>query len=449
VLRDAGTIPSRQVSPPVNSRPPHAPTRARWIGACIPAILLLLVLAPSAMAETGAGWAKWWLPPVRSVHGAAMDSLFYWIFWITMITFIAVELILVFFLVKYRDRKGKAHFTHGNTRLEMAWTIAPAILLAAIALGSKGVWDRYRYSDTSTDPHRAKLLVIGEQFKWNFVYPGPDGKFGRYLLFPHPSDARWPAGREGNVVDYAGVAGPAALPYKQAIDAINKYIAAENPLGKDFTDPDGKDDNFTKEPGRELILPVNRPIEVQVTSKDVIHDFFLPNFRVKLDAVPGMLGHVYFTANMTSEERNAEKAYNISIDKLKEMLTGSSWKSVNLIIDEKSPGTEENKNRDSRGWRYRDPAVSATASIIRSGTFNPNLETRLEQVDRLKAAGLTEVRITTESWELVCEELCGAGHNTMIAPLVIVSPEAYDKLEFDAPGAAPPSTAPTVASAAR
>lgn len=404
-----------------------------------------------AMAETSSGWGKWWLPPDRSLHGAAIDSLFYWIFWITMIAFVAVELLLLYFLVRYRDRKGKAHFTHGNTRLEMAWTIAPAIILAGLALGSKGVWDRYRYSSAATDPKRAKVLVIGEQFKWNFVYPGVDGKFGRYLVFPKPSDAKWPVGADGNAVTYAGVSGPAALPHSEAVNAINRYIAAENPLGKDYADPDGKDDDYVKEPGRELILPVNRPIEVVLTSKDVIHDFFLPNFRVKLDAMPGMFGRLYFTATMTSAERSSAKARNVSIDELKQLLSGDSWESIVLIIDENSPGTEENKNKDTRGWRYRDPAVSATASIIRPGGFNPNLDTRLEQVERLRAAGLKDLRITTDSgkWELVCEELCGAGHNTMTAPLVILSQEEYDLRKFDAPSIAPPSTAPAVASAAR
>ena len=89
------------------------------------------------------------------------------------------------------------------------------------------------------------------------------------------------------------------LPYENAVKAINTYIDQNNPLGKDFNDPDGKDDNWTKTPGREIMIPANRGVEVQLGSKDVIHDFFLPNFRVKLDAVPGMRGKIGFTANMT------------------------------------------------------------------------------------------------------------------------------------------------------
>src|SRR5207253_9794709 len=97
------------------------------------------------------GWGNWWLPPVRSEHGPAIDALFTVIFWITMVTWVAVTITMIVFMIKYRHRPGKAkaHFTHGNTRLEMTWTIAPAIILAVLALFSKKVWDNYRYSPSS------------------------------------------------------------------------------------------------------------------------------------------------------------------------------------------------------------------------------------------------------------------------------------------------------------
>src|SRR6476659_4028989 len=171
-----------------------------------------------AAAETRGGWGDWWLPPEHSTHGAAIDSLFNWIFWITMVAFILVEAVLVVFLIKYRSRpeKRKAHFTHGNTRLEMAWTLAPAVILAVLALASKKVWDNYRYSPKGDDPGRTTVLVVGEQFKWNVIYPGPDGKLGAYLKYPRPTDARWPGG-----VNYQGTKGPADLQYDKAIQAIN------------------------------------------------------------------------------------------------------------------------------------------------------------------------------------------------------------------------------------
>src|SRR5687767_5967797 len=143
-----------------------------------------------------------------------------------MITFVGVELLLVYFLIKYRARpdRKKAVFTHGNTRLEMAWTLAPALILALLALGSKKVWDNFRYSPDLTNPNRAKVLVVGERFKWNIIYPGVDGKFGRYLIYPKASDPTWPAGANGQPLTFAGVPGPASLPYAQAMDAIKLYI---------------------------------------------------------------------------------------------------------------------------------------------------------------------------------------------------------------------------------
>src|SRR5438552_1818856 len=155
------------------------------------------------------------------------------------------------------------------------------------------------------------------------------------MLFPKPTDLQWPdpdykakmaaidaavaAGKPTPAYKpyvFAGVNGPAFLPYDKAVAAINQYIDSVNPLGKDFSDPAGDDDDWKGALAREVILPKDRPIEIVLSSKDVIHDFFLPNFRVKLDAVPGMKGHIYFTANMSSKEREALSRRPYTIDEL-------------------------------------------------------------------------------------------------------------------------------------
>jgi heme/copper-type cytochrome/quinol oxidase subunit 2 len=428
-----------------------ARTLSRHAGiALIVAFAVLMLPSIAAAADVSPGWGKWWLPPNRSAHGGAIDSLFVWIFWITMITFVAVEVVMVIFLIKYRDRKGakKAFFTHGNQKLEMAWTIAPAIILAILALGSKKVWDNFRYANDNDASSLARVLVIGQQFKWNFVYPGPDGKFGKYLVFPRPTDIAWPAGADGAPVMFKNIPGPASLPYAEAVSAINEYIDSENPLGKDFTDPDGKDDNFEKAPGRGLVLPAHRPIEVQLTSKDVLHDFFLPNFRVKLDAVPGMRGHLYFTSTMTSADRRKFNDRTISLDELSAFLDQPGNSDAALIINETSPGTAQNKNQDRTGWRY---VRAGGQTITRNGLGFGDVETRNTRIAALKEAGLTDVllRVVEESgdWELVCEGLCGQGHNTMTAKFTVLSNEEYNKLNYDKPYTpapiAPPASAPT------
>src|SRR5207237_6406317 len=143
-----------------------------------------------------------------------------------------------------------------------------------------------------------------------------------------------PSGDSSKPYMFAGVPGPAYLPYKDAVDAINKYIDSTNPLGKDFSDPDGKDDDWKNALAREIILPKNRPIEIVLSSKDVLHDFFLPNFRVKLDAVPGMRGHIYFTATQSSAEREKETRRIYTPDELAQALKRPEHKEMLISIGE-------------------------------------------------------------------------------------------------------------------
>ena len=157
---------------------------------CLHAFLCaaLLLVPSAAYAVEPFEWSHWWLPPDHSEHGHRIDALFIWIFWITTIALVIVQALLVYFLFKYRRKSSeqrKAHFIHGNTRLEMAWTLAPAVILAVLALASKDVWHRYRYNEEpAAQAHQ--MMVIGEQFQWNIIYPGPDGKVGKYLRFPQP-----------------------------------------------------------------------------------------------------------------------------------------------------------------------------------------------------------------------------------------------------------------------
>src|SRR3569623_562005 len=132
----------------------------------IPLAFSLLLLPTDAHA---ADWSGWWLPKTYSTHAPAMDSLFTWIFWITTVTFIGVQIVLVVFLIKYRynPNKKKAVFTHGNQRLEMAWTITPAIILLIQSVASIRVWNNYRYSPLADSADKVKILVIGQQFQWN------------------------------------------------------------------------------------------------------------------------------------------------------------------------------------------------------------------------------------------------------------------------------------------
>jgi len=408
-----------------------------FLAATLFAIIGLNGFSPSTAHAAGdvlPGWGSWWLPPNHSAHGPGIDSLFNWIFWITMVTWILVTIVMVWFMIQYRARPGvkKARFTHGNSKLEMGWTIAPAIILAILALASKKVWDDYRYSPTSDDPNRAKILVIGQQFKWNTVYPGGDKKFGKYLLFPRPTDVAWqnPSGDVSKPYTFAGVPGPAYLPYKDAVNAINQYIEQVNPLGKDFYDEDGKDDDWKNALAREITIPKDRPIEVILSSKDVLHDFFLPNYRVKLDAVPGMRGHIYFTAvGPTSAQREAESKKSYTTDELiAELKDQAASGEMTITITEADKASGAEYDTRARQYLYRD---GKKQTIIRDGKIITP-----EVAQKLKDAGVKQVTAYLPGyWELVCEELCGQGHNTMRGTIRVVDNAEYmEKFEKGSAG---------------
>lgn len=117
-----------------------------------------------------------WLPEDISTYGPQIDSLFYLIFWITSITFVLVQGALIVFLIRYRHRPGRqATYTHGNNTLEIAWTIAPSIILVVLALLSRGLWHEIKQT---IPPSKYPVVVTAKQFNWEITYPGPDGQFG-------------------------------------------------------------------------------------------------------------------------------------------------------------------------------------------------------------------------------------------------------------------------------
>ena len=117
-----------------------------------------------------------WLPENVSTYGPDIDRLFYVIYYVTGATFFAVQITLLVFLFLYRHRDGRrATYTHGNTGLEIAWTIAPAILLVILAFVSRKVWADIKQHIPPSD---VMLQVTAKQFNWEIAYPGLDGKLG-------------------------------------------------------------------------------------------------------------------------------------------------------------------------------------------------------------------------------------------------------------------------------
>ncbi len=173
-----------------------------------------------------------WLPENVSTFGVEIDSLFYLIYYITAATFILVTVLMLLFLVKYRQKNDdrRATYSHGNTTLEIIWTIIPAAILIVLSFMSVSTWAKVKRHAPDSD---FELQVTAKQFNWEVVYPGADGKFD--------------------------------------------------------TQDDVKFDN-------DLHVPVNKVVRVYLQSKDVIHSFYLPNLRLRQDAVPGRTILVWFEA---------------------------------------------------------------------------------------------------------------------------------------------------------
>ncbi|QOV91314.1 cytochrome c oxidase subunit II transmembrane domain-containing protein [Humisphaera borealis] len=411
------------------------------------------------------GWRKWWLPENYSEHGGGVDLLFNVIFWVTGVVGVVVLLLLLKYCIQYRYRPDrKAHFTHGNKKVELIWTIIPAILLIALAIWTKGAWDEFRYGTKRDKAGAAKILVIAEQFNWNTIYPGPDGKLGRYLVFPKTTDARWPAlppGQETFFQDgYSGMSGgktlppgPAFLPKEISVKLINDYIGI-NKLGKDFSDPAGEDDDWREALGRPVTIPKGRLVEVELTSKDVIHDFFLPHFRVKLDAVPGMRGLLYFTPTQTSAEyQKASEAANkreYTIDEAKDLVAYGL--NLRILVPEDPAQAAEYAYSTEREVtkRVRGKMEKVIEKVDVQLANGDRLTNAL--IEGLKAKGTLKKfnAYAYQEWELVCEELCGNGHTGMRGSVLVIDAKEYsEKFEGKAPAAAPTTALPATPVVAR
>lgn len=117
-----------------------------------------------------------WLPESVSTYGGDIDSIFYLIYYITVVSMVLVLGAMAWFLFKYRARPGhKAVYTHGNTTLEVIWTIVPALVFVALGLLSQRSWAMVKTQLPDTD---IRVKVVGKQFNWEMHYPGLDGVLG-------------------------------------------------------------------------------------------------------------------------------------------------------------------------------------------------------------------------------------------------------------------------------
>src|SRR5687768_7442094 len=219
-----------------------------------------MVAAPGRSVENMTEWLG--MPPLAAAHGGQIDNLIGWIHIFMLVLFVGWGAFFLFAIVRFRQSRNPVADYRGvtsnrSTYLEVGVAVVEGVLLVGFAIP---LWAA-RVDAMPPENEALVVQVTGEQFAWNMHYPGADGVFGR--------------------------------------TDIKLLDLQSNPLGLDRTDPAAMDDVTTVS---QLYLPVNRPIIVRLRSKDVIHSFGVPEFRVKQDAVPGLTIPIWFVPTVTTAE---------------------------------------------------------------------------------------------------------------------------------------------------
>jgi cytochrome c oxidase subunit 2 len=197
------------------------------------------------------------LPVSASAQGEKIDAVRNLTLFFTGIVYVITQALLFWFVWRYQYNKDrKAYYFPEDNKLELAWTVIPAIVLTVLVVRGLALW----FDVFSPVPDNAVTIeATAQQFRWNIRYPGEDLEFG-------PRDL--------------------------------KFVNTTNELGIDWDDTKSHDDVMAQ----EIVLPVDVPCEVKIRSLDVLHNFYLPHFRMKMDAVPGIPTGFWFTPTITTEE---------------------------------------------------------------------------------------------------------------------------------------------------
>ena len=215
------------------------------------AIVLLLVAVGSVVFHMV---SPWWWTPIAS-NWSYIDHTLTITFWITGAVFFAVVGFTAYCVWRFRHKKGQeVLYEPENKKLEWWLTVATAVGVAAMLAPGLYVWHQF-----VTVPHDAtEVEVVGRQWSWSYRLPGKDGKLGT-------SDTR--------------------------------LVSADNPLGLNPNDPNGKDDVIIET--EDLHLPIGKPVKMLLRSIDVLHDFYVPEFRGKMDMIPGLVTYFWMTPTRT------------------------------------------------------------------------------------------------------------------------------------------------------
>lgn len=205
-------------------------------------------------------WGAWSWRDAVTEHGKDIDRMFIITTIITTFVMIVVHILLLLFSYIYRMRLNrKAYFYPHNDAIERLWTIVPAIVLTVLVLFGFFTWRKITNIPEELQKSALQVEVMGEQFLWRVRYPGADGEIGKRNY---------------------------------------KLYSPTNPYAIDFNDQSAWDDINAG----DIVLPVNRSVRFSIISKDIIHSFYIPDFRVQINAVPGMTNYFQFTPTVTTQD---------------------------------------------------------------------------------------------------------------------------------------------------
>jgi len=215
------------------------------------AIVIILVVVGSVGFHLV---SPWWWTPIASNWGYIDDTINL-TFAITGVVFVAVLLFTAYCVIRFRAKKGhKAHYEPESAKLEIWLSVLTSIGVVAMLTPGLFVWYQFITVPDGAD----EFEVLGQQWLWSYRYPGKDGQLGK-------TDSR--------------------------------NVTADNPFGIDTADPAGQDDVLVQ--GEDLHLPLDRPVKFLLRSLDVLHDFYVPQFRAKMDMIPGMVTYFWITPTRT------------------------------------------------------------------------------------------------------------------------------------------------------
>lgn len=211
---------------------------------------------------------KWLgLPEIASEHGARIDHVMGMVHWLMLVLFIIWGALFIYILFRFRKgRQPKADYKGLQSHLSSYAEVGVAVIEVILLVGFSIPLYSERIDDLPDEGEATVVRVVAEQFAWNVHYSGPDGIFGR---------------TDPDLID-----------------------VASNPVGLDSEDEASADDVVKV---NQLFLPVDKPVLIKLSSKDVIHAFFITEMRVKQDAIPGMVFPVWFEPILTNTEMQAIK----------------------------------------------------------------------------------------------------------------------------------------------